>query len=627
MSADLKIILSLVDDFTRKAAGIETSMGSLGGKIDRAIGSVQKLAGAFAAVMAVDKVRDWIQASVDYGSAINDNANKLSMSVEQFQRFDYIAKQSGTTAEAMGKSLKVVTKELYDASKGSEKSRQLFAQLGVSVNDTNGNVREAGEVFEQMLLKLTEIPNPTERAAAAQRLFGKGYQEVLQIVNQGRPEVQKLIDQTREYGMVLSQEAINKLDAAGDAMTRFATISKNLNADLVVAFIPTMEKAAEWVGKLAQAWGYILNSGKQEEERKALEAKGTEIRTLRVEIEELTRKIKMVPALSNSLYLNDDPFAPSQTNAQALDAKRARIKELSANIAAGNAPATSGKSVGDFSTPDSSGKKASGKDWASELRNINTYLETEQLKSNKKQYEATADLILKQLDLNAWLKKELAGIDKDIANNKLREDERALQKKKQLLNTGFEAASTVSNAIFQIGANNIDRENRLRIEQVQNSKQSETAKKNAILAIEKETFEKKKKAAVAQILVDGAIGVGKTIASVGWPAAIPLVVLQGITTAASLAVVAAQKFARGGNAQRGLALVGEEGPELVRFNQPGYVYNASRTRQMMRDSSASSGSSVNVTVVSHRGVSESIVAELRSGGARKLERAIRDVVR
>jgi len=40
-------------------------------------------------------------------------------------------------------------------------------------------------------------------------------------------------------------------------------------------------------------------------------------------------------------------------------------------------------------------------------------------------------------------------------------------------------------------------------------------------------------------------------------------------------------FAKGGYASPGLAIVGEEGPELVRFKRPGFVHTASQTRQML----------------------------------------------
>lgn len=45
-------------------------------------------------------------------------------------------------------------------------------------------------------------------------------------------------------------------------------------------------------------------------------------------------------------------------------------------------------------------------------------------------------------------------------------------------------------------------------------------------------------------------------------------------------------FASGGFYQGGLALVGEDGPELINFNQPGQVYNANQTANMIGNNSA-----------------------------------------
>lgn len=44
-------------------------------------------------------------------------------------------------------------------------------------------------------------------------------------------------------------------------------------------------------------------------------------------------------------------------------------------------------------------------------------------------------------------------------------------------------------------------------------------------------------------------------------------------------------FAEGGNYRGGVALVGEEGPELINFNRGGYVHTASQTASMLSGNS------------------------------------------
>ena len=64
-------------------------------------------------------------------------------------------------------------------------------------------------------------------------------------------------------------------------------------------------------------------------------------------------------------------------------------------------------------------------------------------------------------------------------------------------------------------------------------------------------------------------------------------------------------FARGGYYKGGMALVGEEGPELINFSSPGTVYNAKQTQQML-----ASGGSGNLEALVQRLVEE--VSQLRA---------------
>jgi hypothetical protein len=68
-------------------------------------------------------------------------------------------------------------------------------------------------------------------------------------------------------------------------------------------------------------------------------------------------------------------------------------------------------------------------------------------------------------------------------------------------------------------------------------------------AIEKKYAKKKQNLAVVQAIIDGASGIVKTGATLGYPLAIPFQILQGIQTIAQIAAIKAQKFATGGRVQ------------------------------------------------------------------------------
>jgi len=70
---------------------------------------------------------------------------------------------------------------------------------------------------------------------------------------------------------------------------------------------------------------------------------------------------------------------------------------------------------------------------------------------------------------------------------------------------------------------------------------------------------------------------------------------------------AAGQFAEGGFYPGGMALVGEEGPELINFNRPGQVYTASETRDIM-SSSADSSNEIRQLREENRAQSRAMVA-------------------
>lgn len=118
--------------------------------------------------------------------------------------------------------------------------------------------------------------------------------------------------------------------------------------------------------------------------------------------------------------------------------------------------------------------------------------------------------------------------------------------KKQYQNLAFQSASEAANAVFQITSNNTSREMQMELKKVDNSKMSEKKKERLREEIERKYFDKKKKSDSGQALMNGALGITKNIAELGFLKSIPVNLLTAFQTAAQVAVIKAQKFANGG---------------------------------------------------------------------------------
>lgn len=94
--------------------------------------------------------------------------------------------------------------------------------------------------------------------------------------------------------------------------------------------------------------------------------------------------------------------------------------------------------------------------------------------------------------------------------------------------------------------------------------------------IEKKEGKRKKAFAIAEAIINTAVGVSKAIPN------IPLMIAAGIAGAAQVATIAAQPFARGTSyAPGGTALVGEQGPELINLPRGSQVFPTPKTNQML----------------------------------------------
>jgi hypothetical protein len=128
-----------------------------------------------------------------------------------------------------------------------------------------------------------------------------------------------------------------------------------------------------------------------------------------------------------------------------------------------------------------------------------------------------------------------------------------------------------------------------------------------------------KRLAQGQALINTAQGVTSILAHAGdagflsVPAAIAMSVMIGAQGLAQVAMIEKQKFALGGYARPGMALVGEYGPELVRFDRPGQVYNARETRQMVNSSTTNNSTNATFVFNNPDGSVDTLKAKVRTG--------------
>lgn len=176
------------------------------------------------------------------GDEIDKMSQKLGMSAEAYQEWDYVLKISGTEMSNMQTGLKTLTNKLDDAKNGSAGAQEMFAKLGLSMGELNTMSRE--DVFAAVITGFQGMADSTERAALANDLFGKSGQELTPLFNTTAEETQELINKANEYGMVMSQDMVNASAEYVDAQTTLKGALSGLKNQMMSDLLPSLTDVA-----------------------------------------------------------------------------------------------------------------------------------------------------------------------------------------------------------------------------------------------------------------------------------------------------------------------------------------------------------------------------------------------
>lgn len=147
------------------------------------------------AAAVVDKT---IQRLADYKNGVVDTSTRTGVAVETLQGLQLAFEGSGQSAGAMEAVLAPLNKRLIDTARGTGEAQRGFADLGISVVDSAGNLRSADDVLRETLTALQDIEDPTLRAAQAASILGEGGAKALQAL--GDTDLDAFIQQAQTLG-------------------------------------------------------------------------------------------------------------------------------------------------------------------------------------------------------------------------------------------------------------------------------------------------------------------------------------------------------------------------------------------------------------------------------------------
>ena len=228
-----------------KTAG-SNFMGGVGRGL--AVAGAATAAVGAAAIKAGDAFADAAGEVAEYGDNIDKMSQRLGLSYEGFQKWDYILGQSGVDIDSMQTGLKTLTNQLDDARNGSADAQARFEALGLSLEDISNMSRE--EVFESVISGFQQMEDSTERAALANDLFGKSGQNLTPLFNQSVESTQALAQAAEDLGMIMSDDAVKASADYQDALDTMQRSMAGLKNNMMGNFLPGITSVMDGLTEL-----------------------------------------------------------------------------------------------------------------------------------------------------------------------------------------------------------------------------------------------------------------------------------------------------------------------------------------------------------------------------------------
>lgn len=185
-----------------------------------------------------------IREASEMGAELVELGVRTGFTTERLQLLGRVIEGDGGSFNDLAKALDRFNRAIGEAGDGIAEYKDAFDQLGVSVLDGNGNLRQTEAVFDDVVRAMSMMDSEAKRAQLTNDLFGRSFKSLVNITTGGLPALQAQEESFRRIG-VTSDEGNRKLKALLQTMTDLENRKKIKFADYISANTEEIENYHE----------------------------------------------------------------------------------------------------------------------------------------------------------------------------------------------------------------------------------------------------------------------------------------------------------------------------------------------------------------------------------------------
>lgn len=233
MANVIETVIKLKDDASKGLKDFNSNIGGVKDGLEKLAVRAGVTGAAITGAMTL-----MVRSSMQYGEEVNKMAERSGVASEAMSKLGYVAEIQESSIQELGMAFKFLDQATATAMEGSGAAFDAFRDMGISIRDASGKVKDSDVVFEEVIENFSKLGSEAEKSAAAMTLFGRAGYNMKPLLNTSKEALIQLKEEAVKLGIVLTGVQTQALDNLGDELTKLSKGYVGVANTLTLMFLP-----------------------------------------------------------------------------------------------------------------------------------------------------------------------------------------------------------------------------------------------------------------------------------------------------------------------------------------------------------------------------------------------------
>lgn len=219
-------------------AEVKRSVGSTTSFIESSASTAKNALAGIAAGLSVAAFSGWIKSAIDAGDATKKFSQKTGVAVKDVAGLQLAFKLGGVEAEALTSATAKLSKSMAEGS-------EAFAQMGVSVRNSDGTLRSVKDVIDDVADATQAMGDGAAKSALLQEMFGKSAAALIPTLNAGGEGMRAMAAEADRLGLSISSETAAAAEQFNDTLSLLGAGMQGIGQQIAAGLLPTLQNMAD----------------------------------------------------------------------------------------------------------------------------------------------------------------------------------------------------------------------------------------------------------------------------------------------------------------------------------------------------------------------------------------------